>query len=362
MSQLILLEGFDWCASGDLVLGPWIDGGGIAVGGGRTRNGCGTEAVASLDNSFFGGPPGGWMEWTAGMAVNYSLYFSGQDLIVFEAFLSGTSVRLQHVGDGRLQVGCIAFGSQNTSDPSTAPFILKPGMWWYLEMQASESVTNVPAMDGMGPYWYVTYIYSVRVNGDPSPFMEGAIETVHVSGSIDAGKTAFTQFTVVPSTAGVMDDVYLTDDTFLGNITVWTGFPNGEGNQNDFVPDPTQANYLNVREHNPGPDRDTTYNYATTAGDVDLYTFDQLVPFTPPPMTTGISGVQAMVIFRTSDTGTATVSGTMVSSGTHYFPSAPVPPTETYMGQWGAYLQSPGGGDWTQDEVNDIQIGLTRNS
>jgi hypothetical protein len=228
---------------------------------------------------------------------------------------------------------------------------------------------------GLPGYSYVQYSYQVFVNGEsqdpgtPVPILSGIIQTPHVPYQLTAGQTSFTEAIFQPSTNGVMDDVYITDTEFLGDISVVTLFPAANGATINLTPTPTQSNFLNVREHNEPPgappygqDDDVTYNTATASGQTDLYQMDALVPFTPPTGSTGIKGVQAMVCERKTDTGLAVTEGVWGYGG-GVIEWGPFWPTETYMCQVACSRYAFGGSsDFAQSDVNNIQVGMTRDA
>jgi hypothetical protein len=101
-----------------------------------------------------------------------------------------------------------------------------------------------------------------------------------------------------------------------------------------------------------------------TAGLIDTYLFDPVVPFTPPVSGTGIKGVQLMVASKKDDTGAATVTGCWQAGGggSPIIATPNFPPSEdSYICQWTpARLSVFTSSDWTQTEVNSLEAGMKR--
>lgn len=356
----ILLEGFDWCASDQLQAGPWLLGnGGLAQFAGYTRNGWSSFISTTLSNAFFGGPLSGWLQWTCGVRWKPALYETNQTIINFSAPLSGTSFNVQQMGFGPLQMVAFSFGETNVSAPST--YMLRLGDWQYFELNVTETCVNVPPSGPVPGYWFVQYEYNLWINDNVAPDMTGIITTPNVNGSMADGNTTFMQFQLSPQN-GVIDDVYLSDGERYGEKTIVTLFPNADASV-AFTPNGQPDNWQNVNEHNPGFDGDTTYNFSTQAGDIDLYYFQPLPAFTPPSGSdTGIAAVQYMVIARKSDTGSCSFNGVFGVGAADEFASFPVYPGTDYIGQYVALSAPPSGGQWTPSLVSGTPAGIERTS
>jgi hypothetical protein len=250
MSNLILLESFDWNSDPQLQRGPFNLAPSSGRTPGRTGWGWGTGATATLPGS----DGNGYAEWTCGMATNAILDGISINYIAFKNNLTfgHPTITLAGVGDGTLYIDAFLGGSDTTSSPST--FVMSSETWYYLEMQVQSSLVNVGASGGMPAYYYAEYVYTVMVNGSTT-ILSGTIDTPHQTGSAPSNGANFRQLTVG---GGTVDDVYLTDTEFLGDISVQTPFPNADGSHTDWSPKTGTDHFAMVNEHNPGMDDDTT--------------------------------------------------------------------------------------------------------
>jgi len=140
--------------------------------------------------------------------------------------------------------------------------------------------------------WHYIEVCIVKKNslieGDMSLRIDG-VEVIAVAAGLDSLSSLDTPWTPGMTFEGrtgyiwMYDDMYVCDETgsicntFLGDVKVAAIFPDGNGNQSDFVGSDADStdNYLHVDE-NPDMDDDTSYVESDTAGDIDLYTFDDL--------------------------------------------------------------------------------------
>jgi hypothetical protein len=362
VSQLYFLESFSWCGESQLTDSPnWISGnGGLVLNGGRNGTAGWSNTITSVPIS----PPNGTPIMTAGVCINAGVLGTSSPMITFgSADRANSNCQLCQVGNGQLVVTAFLAGSSTASAFST--FTVVPNIYWRYEFQVQETVVNVAAMGMTPPFYYIRYDYSVYINGDlSSPIMSGTLDTPSVGGSIDVSLGLLNFVSFSPAASGVMSDIYLTDNQLLGDGVCQTDFACAVGSNTDFIPDPTNPNWQNVSENLPGFDSDVTYNYSATPGDVDTFLFTPLIPFNPPSGSTGIGGVQYVVIARKDDAGVCSGSGVVLDgSTTSYFPPTPFPFPEDYYGIGGSFLLSPAtNAPWLQTEVNTSEAGYKRNT
>ena len=159
-----------------------------------------------------------------------------------------------------------------------------------------------------------------------------------------------------------IDDFYLTDGEFLGDVRVGVLYPNDVGDSSAWTPT-AAPNWANVDEHT--PDDDATVNSATSIGQKDLYKLDDL----PGGFTYTLMGAQALWLVKKSDAGSAAVKGVWKSGGVeidqdkgHNFQADGYHPSYlSYM-----YAMQPErksiftSADWAVGEINALQLGIKR--
>jgi hypothetical protein len=213
--------------------------------------------------------------------------------------------------------------TSNSATPTQYPIGNSPTnafnayLWNYFEIYvlAPSSTTGAPGA------------FDVHVNGTsvvsssnadtlyPTPLPDGSFLSV----------TTYDGFQVrVPPTSGVnepgviLDDFYLCDtttgagtypmNTFTGDVTVKTLYPNANYGTPQWTP-LSGTNWQEVSETL--FDGDTTYNSATSAGAVDLFSFQQL-----PTTVASVLGVQLTGAYRKLDASAQVVQQRFVSGPT----------------------------------------------
>jgi len=164
----------------------------------------------------------------------------------------------------RLNVdGSISVMRASTVLFTTATGLVAPNVWYYLELQ-------VRLHDTLG-------VAALRLNG-------AAVGSQAGGDTKNAGtKTVYDTATWAGGTSSTVDidDIYFalastTPDAFLGNLTVETLLPNGNGAVNQWtgMDGDSVDNYVYVDDTH--PISDTDYVYAATVGQQDLYTLGDL--------------------------------------------------------------------------------------
>jgi hypothetical protein len=149
-----------------------------------------------------------------------------------------------------------------------------------------------------------------------------------------------------------IDDLYVDDSTYNGDIRAEVIIPNGNGNYSDFVgSDADQTdNYLLVDEipHN----SDTDYVESNTPDDVDTYTMGDLVT------TAGnVIAVITHVVAKKDNAGSRSVIPVIRIGSTDYDGSSNSVSTD-YINYSEVLLQSPATtNDWTISEINGMEYG-----
>jgi len=231
-----------------------------------------------------------------------------------------------------LNTGTLLATSTTTFNAST---------WYYLELRATIN-------DSTGAY-------ELRVNG-VSDFSASNVDTRNggTSGVIDTwscapGSTGGIQFTY--------DDFYICDTSgssnndFLGDCRIDTLLPNGDGNYTQFSPSTGTAHYALVDETTPNT---TDYNYSSTAGDRDSYTFPDLAGLVSPT----VYGVQIDAYMTKADAGTRTVSTMSRLSGTNKDGATVVLSAGSYAYVSQIQETDPASAAWTESNVNAAEFGV----
>jgi hypothetical protein len=134
-------------------------------------------------------------------------------------------------------------------------------------------------------------------------------------------------------------------------------YPNAAGDLSAWTPNGAGANYTKVMEH--PADDDATYVSTPTVGAIDLYNLDDITP----SFAGTIKGAQALWLVKKSDTGTGSIKGQWKSAGStleglEFHPSAGVYLYDIQAERKSIFTAA----DWTQAEINALQIGMKRHS
>ncbi len=146
-----------------------------------------------------------------------------------------------------------------------------------------------------------------------------------------------------------VDDLYVDDADFLGEIRIDTIFPAGAGATTQWDP-LSGANYENVDETT--PDYDTTYVSSNTVSDIDTYTFGNMaVPGT-------IKGIQVNILGRKDDAGSRDIATVVRPAGTDRIGTT-IPLGDDYVYKTAVYATNPDtSAAWTMAEVNGAEFGI----
>jgi hypothetical protein len=336
MSTLLFLDSFDHYSSEQRTRKWTIWEFGV-IKAGRNGNGGGVSGISQAIKTF--GPE--YTQLTMGVA--YKTASLGNEILRFQNVRNSIGAEVRHVSDGRLQFQWQAKGSTFTEEPST--FVMTTNRWYYVEMQVTVSD------DGED----VSFSGTARVNEDeilsdahtfdfltPLPFSAN-FATVRLGGP-GGGFSA------------TVDDLYVTDDEYLGDIAIAVLYPDGLGDNEEWTPsNPGDDNWEHCEE-TPADD-DTTYVTADAVDELDFYNIDDVGPFVGT-----IKGAQALWCVKKSDMGTGAVKGQWKSGVTvSEQPNAFYPSALEYLYARQAERKSLfTAADWTPAEVDAIQQGLKR--
>lgn len=231
---------------------------------------------------------------------------------------------------------------------ATTTQVLKPDTWYFIELKVT--IDNSAGS------------YELRVNGQNVLSASGVDTDNTGSGQIefivlaDTGTSAGDD-----SRISYFDNLYVVDDTgtdvndFLGEISVDTIRPDGDGDVNNFVGSDGNSNQNWRLVDEVDNDGDTTYVESNTSGEIDLYTFENM---TSTPTTSGIYGLQLENLVSKSDAGFAEYRNILRTNSTNYFGSGNYPSYNDYESFYSVWEINPDTtGVWTEQEINTIQGG-----
>lgn len=155
------------------------------------------------------------------------------------------------------------------------------------------------------------------------------------------------------------DDIVAWDDsgahnnTFTGPVRVYTGMPNGDGTEQDWIVHGAATAWEAVSDI--PPDGETTYIEAEDAGNVVELTLPDL-----PPEVVAISGVYIPIMGKLVEAGVGRVSAGL-SDGTNAEMSPEQPLTPTYAYRGFPIQKNPTTGEpWTREEYNDAVLRIEK--
>lgn len=341
---LLFVDGFDHYATADLVK-KWTA---IGVSGYQSispaagRRGGGALYLVSSTS------PGGYVHRNVPPSSTLIVGFAYQFL---ERYYGSTLLVLR---EGALSHIHIGIDSQNTiyaareqpkSTPTvlgTSPYVLQAGQWIYLEVRATVHDTNGAI--------------TVRVNGENVLNLSGIDTRNGGTGVIDQIMLGYTD-AWLGAAKGYWDDLYVCDTTgtinndFLGDCRVDTLFPNADGTYTDLTPSTGTSHYALVDETAPNA---TDFNSSGTVGARDSYAFQDLQALASQT----VYGVQVNAALHKDDAGSRSAAP-FARSGTTNVDGAGVAlsTSQTYVSQ--VFETKPGGGAWTEANVNAAEFGVT---
>lgn len=149
------------------------------------------------------------------------------------------------------------------------------------------------------------------------------------------------------------DDQGGTNDTFIGDVKVYTQFPDADTADVDWTPSSGGSRFAMIDEED--PDGDATYDEATDPG--------QKMGLSFPDVDASITQVVGVIMLhktKKTDAGIANVQLTAESSGDTQ-DGTDRPMTEAYTLYWDCIDQDPHtGAPWTPSTVNAMTVQVTR--
>lgn len=273
--------------------------------------------------------------WIVGFAFNAAgLPTTGSQVIL--EFLDQGSVQLdlRVFPDGTLaltRAGTLLTGSLSTVAISVST-------WHYIEVKilisaAAGATTNLVKVDGAT---VITLAAGQQTNNTSNL----TANSIAFLGSLPSA--LFCDIYICDGTTGV-------NNTFLGDVRVFTTVPSASGNQTDWSVFGTANNWSAVNEV--PPDNDTTYVYSSTPGQIDLYNLADLT------LTGSIIAVQVVLDARKDDAGTRSIAAAVRTGGVNYFGSTTNLST-SYLFYVNVWATNPNTSvAWIGSDINALQCG-----
>jgi hypothetical protein len=264
-------------------------------GGARTGSQCLSVDGIGAQKTVIGGSgvSGCYPTITGGCA--YQTQSFANAIITFNYVIPGfgntSQVALQHNGDGRVYT--LPNNHTTPANGALSTFVMLTNTWYYCEFKVSISGSVMTC--------------EARIN-----------EAVVLSDSftLTGSPTApgWTSFSVGGPGGGnhcLIDDVYLTDGEYLGDVRVYALFPASDGDITQWVPSGGGSHYTMVKEHPAADDSTTIVSCdSSSVGNIDRYYLDTISGFSGT-----IKGTQACWLIEKSDAGDASVEGEYKSGG-----------------------------------------------
>lgn len=334
---LLFIDGFDYYTS---IMDRWtttINSGGVPAAG-SARSGAQGLSVPNLNRAQSRTLPSSYATLVAGTAFKFA-GTSGVGPWTVIGFAEGSG---NHVFLGwDFALNKLGVYRDGTLIGSLGPTVLNIGVWYYLEFRATIHDTTGSAEVRINGTTELTH-----TNVDTRSGGTGVINTVWIGPGASGGGCHYDDFYVLDTTGGSPND------TFLGDVTVETLYPNANGNSSQFDgSDGNQVdNYLLVDEATPNDDTD--YVESPDFGDKDTYGYSDLAT------TSGtIYAVQPVPRFRKTAAGSVSAVSVARLSATEVDSSAKIV-LDNYIYSPDIRPTKPGGGVWTIADVNNTEFGL----
>lgn len=307
------------------------------------RNGtgqCAVPAAAGLMVSVFL-PPGPVGALIAGLAFQ----LRGADTQILSVGDYGDKqIGVQITDTGALQV--VRGNGDTTALATSAPAMIERDTWYYLEVKAVISATAG------------SFTIRLKGPGQTQPTAVLSASGVNTTGWYSSPGV----FTVtIAGTGSAFDDCYLCNDAgtaangFLGECSVLTLEPSGDGAHQDWTPDVAGPHFSRINETTPAGIANQVA--AETAGAVDTYTYAQ--PAAAGPIAGVIVANLCRALYRVSDSLIA--KSVVVSGGSVHEGPGPNELAEDWMAVQGLWERNPADASvWTPASIAAAEFGVKR--
>lgn len=268
----------------------------------------------------------------AGVAYNTTFFGSNQP-IYFSNISSSVHYGLFQVGDGRFKVG----GQGRTSVSYSAPFSFEPlhtDVWYYLELKIYSVGLSA-------------FSYQVRVNNHLIATGTITYDSAFYAGT-DVNMNSVTFMGPGGGYNAHVDDIYVADDDFKGDITYLIIRPVSDVALAS-TPSTGSDGFEMVNDVG-APDSDTTYNELATATGRDEFELEDITL----PTGAVIIAIQFNTICEKTDAGACSFKSGCNSGGTDVFGEEHFPSQDAYLDFMDVQVEQPGGGAWTEALINAL--------
>jgi hypothetical protein len=151
-----------------------------------------------------------------------------------------------------------------------------------------------------------------------------------------------------------MDEVCIISDPsgdYSGGLRVNRTVPTGDGSDSDWTRVGGGSNQYEAVDDS-AKDDDTTYLHSSTATDRELFTFAAM------ENASSVIGVQTVIEGKRAAPGTRTIKHTSYLSTTQLDGDEKGLPTDDYGQSRYVYMTKPGGGSWSQSDVDNCEFGF----
>jgi len=216
--------------------------------------------------------------------------------------------------------------------------------WWsYIELKTEYSVFGGQSSSTH----FVTF--SLRLNEEL--ILSGQL---YIERNVADSDFTSMQFGGAFSVSQFYDDLYVTDDEFLGDVRVYVIRPNAEGDINEWTSFTGGPNYLEVDDIN--PDFDSSYISTNVRQTISMVNMEDII------LTGIIKGIQFNIVCMKDDAGTASFRSYNKIGGSHIEELTDIYPAfANWLDKTIAYRKVPNStNDFTISQVNSLQAGVKR--
>jgi hypothetical protein len=335
---LLFMDGFDHYATADITK-KWTSSASMSIASTSGRRGGGCASTNSLGSYLEKALSASSANIVVGFAFKLNVFNTGYPAFLTLKESSTSHISLGYNASSKLE---IRRGNGGGTLLATSNASLSLSQFNYIEIKVTIS-------DTVGTT-------EVRINGvtDSGLTLTGAdTRNGGTSGVIDL--VSLGQNSTFGA-AGAYDDLYVcdtsgsTNNNFLGDCRIDTLFPNADGNYSQFTPSTGTVHYSLVDESTPNT---TDYNYSSTSGDRDSYTFPDLTGL----VSQTVYGIQINAAALKSDSGSRSLGTMSRLSGTNKDGTGAALSTSL------AYLSEiqetdPASAAWTEANVNAAEFGV----
>ena len=294
--------------------------------------------------------PGGYIPGSGGFGVGNTRCMDG---------FGGTdaSLTVRMTDEGRLYLEFATSGTFRSVTPGTPP-VVTAGEWYFIEIWA-----RLYSIAGLNSE---TAMVDAKLRVNEELLIDTTLSGYTKTGGalFFPGEKGWAQIT--SPVGGSIDDLYVTDGEFLGDVRIYRIRPSGPGDEMQWGVVGASSGWEAVRNEdfewagmgNKGNTLNDSYvrAYSTDIGKSFLVNMEDINPLGP------IRGVQANFVNCKTEAGTAAFSPRYKISGQYYDSPIKIYPS---WGSWydrvEPFRKNPvTGQDWTIEDVNTMQVGAKR--